>query len=58
MYLAWQVISSGKGSALDAVESGCSVCEVQQCDGTVGFGGRYMFVFSCYILCPINSMPF
>jgi len=24
---------------LDAVESGCSVCEAQQCDGTVGFGG-------------------
>ncbi|XP_015766685.1 PREDICTED: N(4)-(Beta-N-acetylglucosaminyl)-L-asparaginase-like isoform X1 [Acropora digitifera] len=36
---AWRVISSGKGNALDAVESGCSVCEAQQCDGTVGFGG-------------------
>ncbi|XP_078369248.1 N(4)-(Beta-N-acetylglucosaminyl)-L-asparaginase-like isoform X1 [Oculina patagonica] len=36
---AWHVISSGQGSALDAVESGCSVCETEQCDGTVGYGG-------------------
>lgn len=36
---AWHVISSDKGSALDAVESGCTVCEMEQCDGTVGFGG-------------------
>ncbi|CAH3127400.1 unnamed protein product [Porites lobata] len=36
---AWQIISSGKGSALDAVETGCIVCEAEQCDGTVGFGG-------------------
>ncbi|EDO49709.1 predicted protein [Nematostella vectensis] len=35
---AWKVISSGS-SALDAVEVGCSVCEVEQCDGTVGYGG-------------------
>lgn len=27
------------GSALDAVERGCAVCEREQCDGTVGFGG-------------------
>ncbi|XP_072041007.1 N(4)-(Beta-N-acetylglucosaminyl)-L-asparaginase-like [Amphiura filiformis] len=36
---AWEVISSGDGSVLDAVEQGCSVCEVEQCDGTVGYGG-------------------
>ncbi|XP_065190416.1 N(4)-(Beta-N-acetylglucosaminyl)-L-asparaginase-like [Sycon ciliatum] len=35
---AWDTISSG-GSALDAVEKGCTVCEVEQCDGTVGYGG-------------------
>jgi len=35
---AWHVITSG-GSALDAVEQGCSVCEVEQCDGSVGYGG-------------------
>ena len=29
----------GGGSALDAVEKGCSVCEVEQCDGSVGYGG-------------------
>ena len=28
-----------KGTALDAVEQGCSLCEEQQCDGTVGYGG-------------------
>lgn len=34
----WQVLSGG-GSALDAVEEGCTVCEELQCDGTVGYGG-------------------
>merc|ERR1719187_2467930 len=34
----WQVLSDG-GSALDAVEEGCTVCEELQCDGTVGYGG-------------------
>ena len=28
------------GSHLDAVEAGCSECEREQCDGTVGYGGR------------------
>ena len=27
------------GSALDAVEVGCSRCESDQCDNTVGWGG-------------------
>ena len=40
LFKAWSVISSGSYSALDAVEKGCSVCEVEQCDGTVGYGGR------------------
>ncbi|KAG7153285.1 N(4)-(Beta-N-acetylglucosaminyl)-L-asparaginase-like [Homarus americanus] len=35
---AWSVLSEG-GSALDAVEKGCTICEELQCDGTVGFGG-------------------
>ena len=26
-------------SALDAIEAGCTVCEDEQCDGTVGYGG-------------------
>ncbi|XP_059060098.1 N(4)-(Beta-N-acetylglucosaminyl)-L-asparaginase-like isoform X2 [Achroia grisella] len=34
----WDVLSKG-GSSLDAIEKGATVCEVQQCDGTVGFGG-------------------
>lgn len=34
----WNALVKG-GSALDAVESGCSQCEVDQCDGTVGYGG-------------------
>lgn len=35
---AWSTLASG-GSTLDAVEKGCAVCEREQCDGTVGFGG-------------------
>ena len=29
------------GSYIDALEKGCSVCEVERCDGSVGYGGRY-----------------
>lgn len=36
---AWNTIYLKKKSALDAVEEGCSTCEDEQCDGTVGFGG-------------------
>jgi N4-(beta-N-acetylglucosaminyl)-L-asparaginase len=35
---AWDFISNGF-SSLDAVEQGCAQCEVDQCDGTVGYGG-------------------
>ncbi|XP_075053547.1 N(4)-(beta-N-acetylglucosaminyl)-L-asparaginase [Mixophyes fleayi] len=35
---AWQRLAAG-GSALDAVEKGCAQCEIDQCDGTVGYGG-------------------
>ncbi|XP_044747930.1 N(4)-(Beta-N-acetylglucosaminyl)-L-asparaginase-like isoform X2 [Coccinella septempunctata] len=35
---AWNVLQEG-GSAIDALTSGCSVCEVDQCDFTVGYGG-------------------
>ncbi|XP_043560809.1 N(4)-(Beta-N-acetylglucosaminyl)-L-asparaginase-like isoform X1 [Chiloscyllium plagiosum] len=36
---AWNTLQSG-GSALDAVEDGCSRCEIDQCRGTVGYGGN------------------
>ncbi|XP_011142632.1 N(4)-(Beta-N-acetylglucosaminyl)-L-asparaginase isoform X2 [Harpegnathos saltator] len=36
---AWNVIHNKKGSALDAIEEGCSLCEELQCRKTVGFGG-------------------
>jgi hypothetical protein len=36
---AWHVVNNQNRSALDAVEIGCSRCEVDQCDGTVGWGG-------------------
>lgn len=36
--VAWSTLQSG-GSVLDAVEKGCARCEVEQCDGTVGYGG-------------------
>nr|ACO10237.1 N4-Beta-N-acetylglucosaminyl-L-asparaginase [Caligus rogercresseyi] len=35
---ATNVLMDGK-SALDTVEAGCSTCEVEQCDFTVGYGG-------------------
>ncbi|XP_063233244.1 N(4)-(Beta-N-acetylglucosaminyl)-L-asparaginase isoform X1 [Bacillus rossius redtenbacheri] len=36
---AWETLYLKKLSALDAVERGCSVCEEEQCDGSVGYGG-------------------
>ena len=33
------VLTAG-GSYLDAIERGCSICEEEQCDGSVGYGGR------------------
>ena len=35
---AWDILSAN-GSAFDAIEQGCSVCEEEQCDRTVGYGG-------------------
>lgn len=35
---AWSTLQSG-GSVLDAVERGCTRCEMEQCDGSVGYGG-------------------
>lgn len=39
VFTAWNTVYLKKKSALDAVEKGCSTCEDEQCDGTVGFGG-------------------
>ena len=36
---AVSVLKNG-GSYLDAVERGCSICEIEQCGGSVGYGGR------------------
>jgi len=35
---AREILATG-GSVLDAVEIGCTTCEQEQCDGTVGYGG-------------------
>ncbi|XP_048365195.1 N(4)-(beta-N-acetylglucosaminyl)-L-asparaginase [Sphaerodactylus townsendi] len=35
---AWSTLQAG-GSELDAVEKGCGQCEIEQCDGSVGYGG-------------------
>lgn len=37
--LAWEVIQNPDRTAIDAIVEGCSVCERDQCDGTVGYGG-------------------
>lgn len=39
LHTAWEVLETGKGTAIDAIVAGCSVCEREQCDGTVGYGG-------------------
>lgn len=39
VFSAWNALFSRNVSAVDAVELGCSVCEQEQCDFTVGFGG-------------------
>jgi hypothetical protein len=36
---AYSTLKNG-GSSLDAVESGCTTCEVNQCDGSVGYGNH------------------
>uniref|UniRef100_A0A1B6G619 N(4)-(beta-N-acetylglucosaminyl)-L-asparaginase n=1 Tax=Cuerna arida TaxID=1464854 RepID=A0A1B6G619_9HEMI len=36
---AWDAVYRQNLSAIDAVELGCSVCEREQCDFTVGYGG-------------------
>ncbi|OWF45127.1 N(4)-(Beta-N-acetylglucosaminyl)-L-asparaginase [Mizuhopecten yessoensis] len=36
---AWTRLYTQKGSSVDAVVAGCQVCQTQQCDGTVGYGG-------------------
>ncbi|KEY69482.1 hypothetical protein S7711_02020 [Stachybotrys chartarum IBT 7711] len=36
---AFLALARGNASALDAVEVGCTTCEENQCDGSVGFGG-------------------
>ena len=36
---AWEVLTKQGRDILDAVEEGCAVCEREQCDGTVGYGG-------------------
>jgi len=38
-FTAWNSIYLENKSALDAVEKGCTTCEYEQCDGTVGYGG-------------------
>lgn len=37
--VAWQVIQNSGRTAIDAIVEGCAVCEREQCDGTVGYGG-------------------
>ncbi|GAB0086671.1 N(4)-(Beta-N-acetylglucosaminyl)-L-asparaginase [Sergentomyia squamirostris] len=38
-YQAWKTLYWEGRTALDALVSGCSLCELRQCDGSVGFGG-------------------
>lgn len=38
-FLAWEIIQNVDRTAVDAIVEGCAVCEREQCDGTVGYGG-------------------
>jgi N4-(beta-N-acetylglucosaminyl)-L-asparaginase len=38
-YLALVANGDGATAALDAVQTGCSTCEANKCDGSVGYGG-------------------
>ena len=42
MYLSCTAVAalSEGGSYLDAIERGCTKCEEDQCDHSVGYGGR------------------
>lgn len=33
------MIQNADRTAIDAIVEGCSACELEQCDGTVGYGG-------------------
>ena len=39
IFLAWKALRRKPNDAVQAVVAGCSQCERDQCDGTVGFGG-------------------
>ena len=39
MFPAWSTLQDG-GSAVDSVIEGCSYCEVNRCDGSVGYGSH------------------
>uniref|UniRef100_A0AAY5EX59 N(4)-(Beta-N-acetylglucosaminyl)-L-asparaginase n=1 Tax=Electrophorus electricus TaxID=8005 RepID=A0AAY5EX59_ELEEL len=36
---SWDRLVRARGSAVDAAEAGCAQCELEQCDGSVGYGG-------------------
>ena len=38
LFSAWEALQRN-ASAADSLVIGCSTCEVEQCDGTVGYGG-------------------
>ena len=39
IFLAWKALRRKPNDAVLAVVAGCSQCERDHCDGTVGFGG-------------------
>ena len=39
IFIAWDSLVNRRSSAIEALENGCTQCEIEQCDGTVGYGG-------------------
>jgi N4-(beta-N-acetylglucosaminyl)-L-asparaginase len=50
---AYSTLENG-GTSLDAVESGCTTCEVNQCDGSVGYG-NHPDTTVCFLVLLISS---
>ncbi|XP_055333511.1 N(4)-(Beta-N-acetylglucosaminyl)-L-asparaginase-like isoform X1 [Paramacrobiotus metropolitanus] len=38
--VGWKALTAPGGTVLDAVEKGCKQCEIDQCDGSVGYGNH------------------
>ena len=55
---AWNVLNNGTGSALDAVVVGCTKCETNRCDTTVGYGCGMVSLSQFFLVGTLRSFFF